>query len=517
MTIAAHNSRATVRQVAALLVASALFVVEKVRVVHDIGVAYTTEDQTIYWYVVADYIRGRFYEPLFYGSPYSSHIESLLALPLVAAGVTYAPAIQVVTAVMSAAPFVLLAAMAWRRGHRTSAILVLCGQFLLPVELGALATQAAQPTAASIGGIAAALLFSRFGANTKVFLFALVGAFALCLHPNAIYVLAPAGLYLVSTQYRRWRFWVCLVPPAVAVVVAHSFAVRFYTEHPEFSLHTQWPLEFQWSAFIAGISNLDRHLGDVTPTAFRAAGFLTVLVAATAWFQLTTRDWRRTAASITLVIGVIVSLAVTKAHDGSASYVFPYCRLFYSYPLAVLWLGVLWAEVVPAPSGSFARRAKALGAVLLLATGLWRQVNLASEEERVLAVPQGIVSLVRTRDVTKRCRRLRELATAHGVDLVLHGADRVSAYGCGALWYGELDTIFPTYDRRTMNMLHERDVVRARILITEAPHHVCRTAAKHALACTVLEGEPTPTALITAPAVSALTVARWLGISVRHL
>src|SRR4051812_10497801 len=101
--------------VCAVLV-SILFVIEKVRVVRRIGMDYTTEDQTIFWWVTQDYTRLRFHEPLFYGSPYSSHLESVLAAPLVLLGARFNFAIPFVTALLTAAPFALLAVIAWRRG-----------------------------------------------------------------------------------------------------------------------------------------------------------------------------------------------------------------------------------------------------------------------------------------------------------------------------------------------------------------------------------------------------------------
>ena len=63
-----------------------LFLIEKIRVVVAIGIRVTTEDQTIFWWVAQDYLHLKFREPLFYGSPYSSHLESVLALPLMAGG-----------------------------------------------------------------------------------------------------------------------------------------------------------------------------------------------------------------------------------------------------------------------------------------------------------------------------------------------------------------------------------------------------------------------------------------------
>jgi len=213
---------------------------------------------------------------------------------------------------------------------------------------------------------------------------------------------------------------------------------------------------------------------------------------------------------------VLISLAITKVHNGSNSFAFPYSRLFYAFPIGILWLLVLWAEVTPVPTGALARRAAVLATGTLVAFGLWRLTNLTTEIERVLAVPQSVVPVASTRKVLEDCKHLKHIAQANGADLVLHAGNRLEAYACGAKWYGKLDNIYPPYDRRTALVLKERNRVRAGILITEPGDRICRTAHKRGLQCQMLEGEPR-TALISSPMVSALTVAEWLGIPVRHL
>jgi hypothetical protein len=514
----AHRDQAspTRLQIVCVVAAAVLFVVEKIRVAIAIGIQFTTEDQAIFWYVARDYMHLKFPEPLFYGSPYSSHLESLLAVPLLAAGMPDYVAIPVVTCSLMAAPWALLAFVAWQRGRYVAAIAVLCAQFLLPVEFGAIATQAAQGTGVAVGGIGAAVLLSTARPATRFALFGLLGTLGFCLHPNSVFLVGPAAAYLVLTQYRNRRFWLWCVPPAAGIAGLDALALQFYAQHPSYLLHTQWPMEFQWEMFVDGMNNLDRHLADLTPSQFHAAGFLTLGVVVLVWLTLSTRQWRLTLVSSLLVIGVLASLAITKLHNGSESFVFPHSRALYSYPFATWWLVVVWAGVTPACRGLAAKRAGAVAAAALLVLGLWRQARLTSEIDRIVAVPSSVVSIMPTQQVLLDCQHMRAIATEHEVDLVLHAQDRLKAYACGAEWYGELDTLYPSYDRRTANMLAERDRVRSRILIAEAEKKICSRARKHGLPCEMIEGEP-PVALISSPGVSALTVAEWLGIAVRHL
>jgi hypothetical protein len=285
-------------------------------------------------------------------------------------------AVLVVTGVLTAAPWLMLAYVAWRQRHYTVAIAVLCAQMVLPVEYGAIATQAAQGTGAAVGGIGAALFFSRARAPLKFLVFGALGASALCLYRNSVFLIDPAGACVFLTHWRSRKLWMWCVAPVIGVGLLYARALRSYTRHPEYVLHAQWPIDWTWPNFHDATNNLDRHLGDLTPTLFHAGGFLILGIALVAWLTLLTRSVRPMLASSVLGLGVLASLGISKLHDGGVSSTLPYSRAFYSYPFAIMWLTVMWADAIPALNSSAAKRAGVVAALTMLGVGVWREAAL---------------------------------------------------------------------------------------------------------------------------------------------
>jgi hypothetical protein len=313
-------------------------------------------------------------------------------------------------------------------------------------------------------------------------------------------------------------------------VAIDKLAARFYVVHPEYVLHPQWPLEFHFRKILDGLAHLERHLGDVTPILFHAGPFYLLALAVLAWHVLRTRDWKLAAAGVTLAAGVIVSFGIPKTYDGEASVAFAYSRVFLALPL-VLALFALWAADRAPPVGALmSRRAASLVLAVIAVAGLAREATLGGDIARIMAIPGGKVTLVSTDRVLRRCGQLRELAMRHDAGLVIEASSPADAYACGALWYGEIDTLYPSYERRTARALAEANRRRASILVSGAPQFpafsafhpqrpnqiLCGFAQNHGIQC---EPELNEVVALTLPPpyVSAFTVSEWLNIPVRKL
>ncbi len=78
---------------------------------------YTDEDQAIMWGAAHDLLEGKVHEPCFWGQDYNSCLEGFVAAPMIAMGVEYNVAVPLATVMLGLLPFVLLALVAWWRGH----------------------------------------------------------------------------------------------------------------------------------------------------------------------------------------------------------------------------------------------------------------------------------------------------------------------------------------------------------------------------------------------------------------
>ncbi len=503
---------------ASLLVAVVLFVIEQIRVLIAVGVRYTSEDQTIFWYVAKDYLHLRFPEPLFYGSPYSSHIEALIAAPLLGVGVGPQIAVPVVSAGLTAAPWILLCWAAWRLGHRRVAIGILAFTYTLPVNYDAINTQAAHGAGVAVVAIAASLLLLNGYGVKSCAAFGLLSSLSVLTYPNAAIIAGPVALYLVVRYHRKASTWVAAAAGALTGAVLYLLARLFYAHHPEYVLHPQWPVSFDWNHFVDGMRNLDRHLGDVTPVPLSAWEFLILLSALLVVYAYKTKRGTLPSIGALVLLGVIASLGMPKTHDGSAVYTFAYARAYLALPLTLAFLAIVAANsLTPTPANEgYPRLAWSASGVVLLAIGIWRQVALDAGIARVFHSGRPIVSFVPTRQVLRHCSDLRQAAELNRAELVIETKSRTDAYACGALWYGTLPTIFPPYDRRTRDLLDERDRTRRVVLVVDARQAKCVELARHGIQCKMISSTPS-LAVVQWASGSSLELAAKLGIPVRRL
>ena len=98
--------------------------------------SYTDVDQTIMWYAARELLHGRLHEPCFFGQDYNSCMEGYLAAPLIALHVPYPIAVPLVTVVLGLLPFLLLALVAWKRGHSLVAATAIFVPLIMPVRYG---------------------------------------------------------------------------------------------------------------------------------------------------------------------------------------------------------------------------------------------------------------------------------------------------------------------------------------------------------------------------------------------
>ena len=81
-----------------------------------------------------------------------------------------------------------------------------------------------------------------------------------------------------------------------------------------------------------------------------------------------------------------------------------------------------------------------------------------------------------TRWALEDCRQTGHLARAHDARLVVYLKDRVSPYLCGAELYGEVQTLFPQYERRAWDLERESVVPRTRMMVAGAGPDFCANA-----------------------------------------
>lgn len=94
---------------------------------------YTDSDQCVMWQMAADFARGEWHTPFFYGQLYSSGLEAWLAAPFIWIGIPVYRAVPLVTFLMSALPWWWISRCAIKNHGYTQGAWVLLGSLLFPI------------------------------------------------------------------------------------------------------------------------------------------------------------------------------------------------------------------------------------------------------------------------------------------------------------------------------------------------------------------------------------------------
>ena len=481
-----------VRRLAAVsaVVLVAVLVSSRLRLVAVFGGSWTDEDQALLWFAASEIRSLRFHEPYFYGQPYGSWLEAVVAAPLPMVGVPLRSAVPVGGAVFGLAPWLGFAAVAWwRRRAPVVTLAILAAAVAMSVE-GVIVSSMPRGLLPGVVlgclGACAALAWPRSPVALSACAFlAVVGA---SMNVGSALVTAPVGAFvgmsaLLERDGSRRRRVLALLSGAAAGAIVHLAAQRFYVWNPEAVVHFAPAIGWELGRANENVGRLARYLTAFSPAALESWVVVASAVAGVAaWIALSPR--RRGLPSFFAVVVAVglcwAVLGTAKSNDGAASIFFPFSRLYLGLPWMVCALAVLpasgRARAAAAASAVAARRALPVGAaavVVVLALALVsagvREVRLSEDIDRLTAAAIAVppVAPSETSDVTRRCELRRTAARLHDVRIVLDRYDRTATYACAALLADAgVVTLFPEYDRRSWVQQSADRLVVARVLVS---------------------------------------------------
>jgi hypothetical protein len=289
----------------------------------------------------------------------------------------------------------------------------------------------------------------------------------LTLLPNALLLVAPVAIFAVIRHARDRGFWLRSALGALAAMPLPVAIAWFYAAHPQRVVHNPMPLAFSVSQLGRALADLSVPLGHFVPiidAGWPVLAGLTALVVV----LCVRRDWPVAAAGAAGLVLLVGSLGVTRVELDLHSVFFPASR----YYLAVPVLGaVLAAQVAQTASGrlGLAARLPTAAVVLLLACAIGlvvRSASLDAATERALAKTYPVF-VARVDELRVLSRELAVAAESCDADLVLVSDYPllVFNYGVPVLTDGRVETLFPTYERRTWRLAHETRAVRPRMMV----------------------------------------------------
>ncbi|MGA8889958.1 MAG: hypothetical protein WB493_00220 [Anaeromyxobacteraceae bacterium] len=475
-----------------------------------VGARLVDEDGAIYWYAAREFAHLRFREPFFYGQAYHHLGEAFIAAPVVAAGLPPWLILPGVSALIGVATWVVLAALAWRRGASGLAVLLLGAPLVLPVGYGILLQRFF-----GMGLLLVVLGVWLLDGATSSRRSAAAGflvTLGVGLVPSSL-LPAAAGLAWVAIGGGGVLPWRGLLGGAAAAVAVVGLGKVFHLLDPAWAVHPAPAIHASWNLFASGVRDLPRHLGRVTPRAVFHPGVMLGVVAGVGVAASFRRRWDVAIPAAIASIGTLLALAVDKAHEGTSSVFFAYERMFLGFPVAI---GILAVAAAGAWRGWASARAAILCMFAVIAIAGVRWISLPGDVGAELADRRIVLDLGEVEGAVAACAKAEAAARAEGTDLVLYLAHRTLAYTCGALAYGRVGTLYPLYERRTWIIREEADRKRevfvvpdvdagsvCPVILARVPGSSCGTGT---LGVMVVRSTP----------ISAVDLARALGVPVRR-
>lgn len=499
-----------------LLIGAAVGVASLVKiawVVRGLSSRYVTEDQASVLLAARELLRLRVNQPSFPGQHYGVVVEGLGAALGQLVGVPVVPGLVWSLALLWFGAWLLIAGAAWHAGARATALLA-AGAPLLLSTYAVYYPSVYTTGAGRFLAVAGAVLLWR-GAGRLVPLGVGLALLAVVWDPSVVVlplmgaVLGWPRLLLAARAQPLLMAGACL-PGLLFAVTRRAFAAA----HPDYGLHAA--PEVVPSAVVLG-ETLRRapHYLEAFALAVAPEGavLLALLLLAVAGCAVLGGVRGRVLAGV--FSGVTLLIAATPRALDDVSLFLPGARLFLSLPYAVaLLVAVLELRVL--------RRLPALrapasaGAVLLLGVSVLVSAATAQRDAARItaaAAVAPVVPQVPVPELERRCAAADELVRSARVELVVYLDDRAAAYGCPVLTQGDLETLLPTYERRTWRLYAEQRTVRERFAVVPGGPELCATAAAVGVDCVP---DATGAAVLRSrQAESVLDTLDRLGVAVR--
>lgn len=482
-------------------------------VVRGLSSRFVNEDQASVLLAARELLRLRVNQPSFPGQHYGVVVEGLGAALGQLVGIPVVSGLVWSLALLWFGGWLLIAGTAWHAGARGTALLA-AGAPLLLSTYAVYYPSVYTTGAGRFLAVAGAVLLWR-GAGRLIPLGVGLAVLAVVWDPSAVVlplmgaVLGWPRLLLAARAQPLLMASACL-PGLLFAGARRAFAAA----HPDYGLHA--PPDLGLSAEVLGetLRRAPHYLEAFAPAVVPDGRVLLALLLAMLGGCVVVGGWRvRVAASLFAALTLLVA-ATPRALD-DVSLFLPGARLFLPLPYAVALLGAVLELRVLGRLPALRAPASA-AAVLLLVVSVLVSAATAQRDAAHITAAAGVapvVPQVPVPELERRCAAADELARTERLELVVYLDDRAAAYGCPVLAPSDLETLLPTYERRTWRLYAEQRTVRDGFAVVPGAPELCATAAAVGVDCAQ---DATGAAVLRSRQVeSVLETLDRLGIAVR--
>lgn len=453
---------------------------------------FVDSDQLINWLATTDMAHGHFYTPYFYGQFYNNLLEALLSAPFVALGASVKTVVPLISNLLGAFPFLICFSYFLARKQYELALFSMVIGLVMPIEYHFISSLAR----GFMGGIAVALLGVLLVTNEKQlwktvgYLLILVSLF---INPNGSVLLVPLGvLWMVKNKSKLTRDRWPLLAALVGTGIVYALLLKFKATHPQYDVHSFWTLELKWRFLKDAFLHLNDRFAYVVPY-FPRLGWIVLPLLLVGNFFIYQKTNKRglLLVSIAAIGFLVVSLAINKTADGSTSVFFPYGRMFLALPLVYGLFYYLLRQNRPTSLRLM---------IILIVFGLVGYVagtkRLETAQKEAIRNNTGHVQVLHISDLCIACDELKQLVNQTNSEvLVFHSKADEYNYGCKAI-HPELNTLHPSYDRRSWTFDNEAFTPRQNVLVLDWNKNFPNHISSKTVEISVLENVPFPAYLL---------------------
>lgn len=423
----------------------AVVITEKALLFAKFSVKYTDEDQCVLWASAGELIKGRLHEPCFYGQAYSSCLEGWLAAPLVLCGLQFCQAVPLITIILSALPFLLLAGLFQRRGNYLVSVAILACVLLFSTDYKLISIMPRGfITGVFFFGMGYYLLFR--GARRRFFWFSLLSFLGIALNETTFFMAFPAYCFLLKEEQKHRAFYMQSALGLMLASIYKLYTWLFYNVlHPGYNSYIK--AKFDWSA--DRIKDITDHLNDTLfgePAAIAGAALLLLLL-----FALR-KQWLQAAVLLATMVLLYLSFGLERVHDGTPSIFYSRSRFYVFIPmLFVVFISACKALYEPALDVQLRLSLPLAGAMLCIC--IIQQQGLLRKIEAEMLRDDKVVAAMPVMDVyQKTCEYIAICRATHNRILAIDCPEKQTFifYNTIPLFSNnEVQVYQPSYDRKT--------------------------------------------------------------------
>jgi hypothetical protein len=446
-----------------------LLILDRMVLLTNFNFKYVGSDDLIFWQGATDYMKGKFYEPYFYGQNYNFMLEALFAVPFLKLGVPYFYTFPIATSFVALFPFVFISIVLKKNDLFIESIFFLVLPVLLPIEYGILTSV----TRGFVSGLffSSFLIFSLLSPNKKSswFLATLAFAFGFIFNPNSLVITFPVCLYLLFVNWKRTAFYLISFITVLPVLSIEFFSKMFYQNNQDYNVNGMWQLQFDFKMVFDNLKHLDNFFAYSTPL-FWFAGWSVLLIILFIGFFLLKKDKYKGFSLLFGIAFILLTLGINKVNDHIDSIFLSSTRMFLGVPI-LAGLAFTWTFKHLALN----KYQLIFGIAFIAFTTFFIKTSVSTAVIKLHTVKTnfGPVAIKKSNELICECEKLDSISVKHQVSLFAFVPTwnlnvphmEFYNYGCPLLNKKFPSTMMNIYEKRTWVYIKEKESIHKNILI----------------------------------------------------